>query len=170
MKLLLNMKKESLLLIKKRKRTGWDPNLEIALLLWLHEFRLARSGVVITDPVLQQAGGRLIALLNEEDNHKSMRDYGNTVSEGYIQSWKKRYNQQQEKLYGESTSAEINSSNSRAEIQLPLIIEKYGIENKEQKQLLLIEANQNMGEKIKEKSDCFSWIFFFRKLTTTSDN
>ncbi|KAA6370098.1 MAG: hypothetical protein EZS28_034375 [Streblomastix strix] len=42
---------------KIRKRTGWDPNLEIALLLWLREFRQARPGVVITDRILQQAGG-----------------------------------------------------------------------------------------------------------------
>ncbi|KAA6363999.1 MAG: hypothetical protein EZS28_040474, partial [Streblomastix strix] len=66
---------------KIRKRKGWDPNLEIALLLQLREFRQARPGVAITDPILQQAGGRLLALLNEENDHGSVHDYGNAVSE-----------------------------------------------------------------------------------------
>ncbi|KAA6397664.1 MAG: hypothetical protein EZS28_006807 [Streblomastix strix] len=89
----------------------------------------ARPRVAITDPILQQAGRRLLALLNEENYHGSVHDYGNAVSEGYIQRWKKRYNQQQEKLCGESASADMNSANTWIENQLPQIIKKFGIEN-----------------------------------------
>ncbi|KAA6395689.1 MAG: putative CENP-b protein 1 [Streblomastix strix] len=114
---------------KIRNGTGWYPNLEIALLLQLCEFRQERPGVTITDLILQQAGGRLLALLNEENDHGSVHDYGNAVSEGYIQRWKNRYNQQQEKLCGESASADMDSANTWIENQLPQIIKKFGIEN-----------------------------------------
>ncbi|KAA6402666.1 MAG: hypothetical protein EZS28_001812 [Streblomastix strix] len=93
------------------------------------KFRYARPKAAITDPILQQAGGRLFAHLNEEDNHGSSHDYGNAFSEGYIQRWKKRYNQLQLKLCEESASADMNCANSQAEIQQPLIIKKYEIAN-----------------------------------------
>ncbi|KAA6354782.1 MAG: hypothetical protein EZS28_049691 [Streblomastix strix] len=153
---------------KIRKRSGLDPNLEIALQLWLREFKQTKPRVVITDPILKQAGDRLFALLNEDDNHGSMHDYGNAVSESYMQRWKMRCNQKQEKLFGESVSEDMDSANTWIENQLPQIIKKFGIEivyrsdefglyyEQGVETTITDRGQQEHEKKIKVKSDSFS--------------
>ncbi|KAA6354738.1 MAG: hypothetical protein EZS28_049735 [Streblomastix strix] len=153
---------------KIRKRSALDPNLEIALLLWLREFRQTKLGVAITDPILKQAGGRLFALLNEEDNHGSMHDYGNADSESYMQRWKMRCNQKQEKLFGDSVSEDMDSVNCWIDNQLSQIIKKFGIEivyrsdefglyyEQGVETTITDRGQQEHEKKIKVKNDSFS--------------